>query len=278
MREFFRRNRLAATGLLILTILVLTAVLGPWVVPYDPASQNLPARLAPPSADHWFGTDELGRDIFSRVIVGTRVSMRVGATVVLVSAFVGVLIGGAAGFVGGLFDTLVTVIVINSLQAFPSILLAIGLVAFLGPGLDNLILALSLVGWVGYARMARAQVLKVKAMDFVEAARALGATRPRVFIVHILPNIVQPILVQASIGMAAMILAEATLSFLGLGISPPTPSWGAMLDEARNHLFDAPHMVVFPSLVLMSAVLSFNSIGDAIRDWLDPKRIADGGQ
>jgi len=156
-------------------------------------------------------------------------------------------------------------------MAFPGILLAIALVAFLGPGLDRLIFALAGIGWVGYARLARGQVLKVKTLEFVEAARALGASGPRIFINHILPNIIQPILIQASIGMAAAILAEASLSFLGLGISPPTPSWGAMLNDARSHLFDAPHMVVFPALAVLLAVLAFNLVGDAWRDWLDPR-------
>lgn len=276
MTDWLGKNRLAAVGLTIVTFLVVAALLGPWISPYDPAEQDLPARLTGPSAAHPFGTDELGRDIFSRVLVGTRVSLRVGATVVLFSSLVGVTIGGAAGFIGGRFDTFINVFVINSLMAFPSILLAIGLVAFLGPGLNNLIVALSVIGWVGYARLARGQVLKVKTLDFVEAERALGATGPRVFLRHILPNIVQPIMVQASIGMAAMILAEATLSFLGLGIAPPTPSWGAMLSDARAHLFDAPHMVVFPSVILMATVLSFNFLGDAIRDWLDPKALVLG--
>jgi peptide/nickel transport system permease protein len=274
MTEWLRRNRLAAVGVVIVALLVFASLFGPWISPYDPTVQDLPARLTGPSMDHLFGTDELGRDIFSRVLVGTRISLRVGATVVLISALVGVGVGGAAGFIGGRLDTFINVFVINSLMAFPSILLAIGLVAFLGPGLDNLILALSVIGWVGYARLARGQVLKVKNLDFVEAERALGATGARVFLRHVLPNIVQPIMVQASIGMAAMILAEATLSFLGLGIAPPTPSWGSMLSDARGHLFDAPHMVVFPSLILMATVLSFNFLGDAIRDWLDPKSLA----
>ena len=190
MNDFFKRNKLAAVALVMLSFLLLAALRAPWLVPYDPTAQELSARLGAPSVAHPFGTDELGRDILSRVLMGTRVSLRVGATVVLISALVGVAIGAAAGFVGGRFDTIVTVLVINSLQAFPSILLAIGLVAFLGPGLNQLILALSVVGWVGYARMARGQVLKVKTLDFVEAATALGATRLRVFILNrnILPD------------------------------------------------------------------------------------------
>jgi peptide/nickel transport system permease protein len=273
MSSFFRRNKLAAFGLLIIGILTFVAVFAPWIMPYDPSVQNLPTRLEGPSWDHPFGNDELGRDILSRVLLGTRVSMRVGAMVVLLSGIMGVLLGGFAGYRGGKTDTFVTVIVINSLMAFPGILLAIALVAFLGPGIDRLIFALSVIGLAGYARLARGQVLKVKTMEFVEAARALGASGPRVFFLHVLPSIIQPVLVQASIGMAAAILLEASLSFLGLGIAPPTPSWGAMLNDGRSHLFDAPHMVVFPSVALVLTVLSFNFLGDAFRDWLDPKSL-----
>ena len=273
MNSFFRRNKLAAFGLLIITFLTFVALFAPWLAPYDPSVQNLPARLEGPSWDHPFGNDELGRDILSRVLLGTRVSMRVGAMVVVLSGVLGVLLGGYAGYAGGKTDTFVSVIVINSLMAFPGILLAIALVAFLGPGIDRLIFALSVIGLAGYARLARGQVLKVKTMEFVEAARALGASGPRVFFLHVLPSIIQPILVQASIGMAAAILLEASLSFLGLGIAPPTPSWGAMLNDGRSHLFDAPHMVVFPSVALILTVLSFNFLGDALRDWLDPKSL-----
>lgn len=273
MTNSLRKNKLALAGLTIVVALTLAAVFAPWLAPYNPADQQLMDRLNGPSWQHPFGNDELGRDILSRILLGSRVSMRVAATVVLISSFVGVLVGGLAGYVGGKLDTLITAIVINSLLAFPGILLAIALVAFLGPGLDRLIFALTITGWVGFARMARGQVLKVKTLEFVEAARALGATNLRIFIKHILPNIIQPVLIQASIGMAVAILAEASLSFLGLGITPPAPSWGAMLNDGRNHLFDAPHMVIFPSIALVMTVLSFNFLGDALRDWLDPKTL-----
>jgi peptide/nickel transport system permease protein len=273
MSDFFRRNKLALFGFIIILSLTVVAVLAPWLAPYDPAAQDLPSRLAGPSWQHPFGNDELGRDILSRILLGTRISMRVGAAVVLLSGVFGVLLGGIAGYVGGKADTFVTVVVVNSLMAFPGILLAIALVAFLGPGVDRLIFALSVIGVAGYARLARGQVLKVKAMEFVEAARALGAPGRRVFFRHVLPSIMQPVVVQAAIGMAAAILLEASLSFLGLGISPPTPSWGAMLNDARSHLFDAPHMAVFPALALVLTVLSFNFLGDAFRDWLDPKAL-----
>ena len=266
-------NKLAAFGFVVICSLTVVALFAPWIMPYDPTVQDLTSRLLGPSWDHPFGNDELGRDILSRVLLGARISMRVGATVVLLSGIIGVLIGGFAGYVGGRIDTFVTVVVINSLMAFPGILLAIALVAFLGPGIDRLIFALSVVGLAGYARLARGQVLKVKTLEFVEAAIALGASGPRIFFLHVLPSIIQPILVQASIGMAAAILLEASLSFLGLGIAPPVPSWGAMLNDGRGHLFDAPHMVVFPSVALVLTVLSFNFLGDALRDWLDPKSL-----
>ena len=273
MTEFLRKNKLAAGGLIIVTTLALAAVLAPWLAPYDPSDQKLVDRLQGPSWQHPFGNDDLGRDILSRLLLGARVSLRVGATVVLISAIAGVLIGGFAGYAGGKVDTFISAVVINSLMAFPGILLQIALVAFLGPGLDRLIFALAIIGWVGFARMARGQVLKVKTLEFVEAARALGASNLRIFIRHILPNIVQPVLIQVSIGMAGVIVAEASLSFLGLGIAPPAPSWGAMLNDGRNHLFDAPHMVVFPSIALVLTVLSFNFLGDALRDWLDPRSL-----
>lgn len=265
------RGGFARAGLLLAGFVVAVGVLAPWIAPLDPTEQHLEARLEGPSPDHPFGTDELGRDVLSRLVMGTRISIGIGFSVVGVSVLVGVLVGGVAGFCGGRVDLLLNAVVINTLQAFPGILLAIALVAFLGPGLGKLILALSVMGWVGYARLARGQVLKVKELDFVEAATALGASRRRLFFVHILPNIVQPVLVQASIGTAGAIMAEAFLSFLGLGVTPPSPSWGAMLNEARNHLFDAPHLVVFPSVLLMVTVMSLNLVGDTVRDWLDPR-------
>ncbi|HEX4998519.1 MAG TPA: ABC transporter permease [Terriglobia bacterium] len=274
-RFFGRRPRrlLVWTGCIAVGVLALAGLLAPWITPYDPLHQDLAIRLEGPSWRHPMGTDELGRDILSRLIAGARVSMRVGTAVVLLSGTVGVLVGGVTGYIGGRLDAFVTVIVINSLMAFPGILLAIALVAFLGPGLDRLVFALAIVGWVGYARLARGQAMKAKTLEFVEAARALGASRGRIFFLHILPSIAQPVLVQVSIGMAGAILAEASLSFLGLGIAPPDPSWGAMLNDGRNHLFDAPHMVVFPAATLAAAVLSFNFLGDAVRDWLDPKSV-----
>jgi len=252
-------------------LLVLLALLAPALAPADPAAQHLPQRLLPPGAGHWMGTDELGRDLVSRVLYGARISMLVGVSVVLGSGLLGLMMGSLAGYFGGWLDRLVNVVLINAFLSFPGVLLAIAFAAFLGPGLEKVVLALTITGWAGYARLARAQVLKVKEMEYVLAARSLGASHLRILLRHLLPNILQPVLVQATIGMASAILAESTLSFLGLGVLAPVPSWGAMLNDARSHLFDAPHMVVFPALAVMSAVLAFNLLGDALRDWLDPR-------
>jgi peptide/nickel transport system permease protein len=271
----FRRvagyNLLATAGVAMVAIFLLCALCAPWIAPHDPAQINLPARLMAPSASHWLGTDELGRDILSRIIYGARISMLVGSCVVAASLTLGLIFGSIAGYYGGVTDRVLNVVVMNAFMSFPGILLAIAFVAFLGPGIFNLILALSIGGWVGYARLVRAQVLAVREREFVEAARALGASNLRIVVRHILPNIIQPIIVQAAIGMAGAILAEATMSFLGLGVPPPAASWGSMLNDARSHLFDAPHLVLFPAAAVMLAVLSFNFIGDGLRDYLDPR-------
>ena len=269
--EFLRRSTLAKIGFAIVCGLVLLALFAPWIAPNDPATQNLGARLQAPSSVHWMGTDELGRDILSRTLYGARISLMVSICVVLGCGSIGLTIGMVAGYLGGAFDRVVNLLVINAFLSFPGILLAIAFAAFFGPGIGKVILALIITGWAGYARLARAQVLKVKELEYVLAARSLGATSLRILWSHLLPNILQPVLIQATIGMAGAILAEATLSFLGLGVLAPLPSWGAMLNDARNHLFDAPHMVVFPALAVMLAVLAFNLLGDAWRDWLDPR-------
>jgi peptide/nickel transport system permease protein len=272
-----RRNVLASIGMVLVAVFVVFALFAPWIAPQNPSNIDLPSRLQPPSGSHWFGTDELGRDIFSRVIYGARISMLVGSSVVAGALLLGLVLGSIAGYYGGLSDKFFNVIVMNAFLSFPGILLAIAFVAFLGPGIFNLILALCIGGWVGYARLVRAQVLAVKEKEFVEAARALGASDWRIVTRHILPNIIQPVIVQAAIGMAGAVLAEATMSFLGLGVPPPTASWGSMLNDGRAHLFDAPHLVLFPALAVMLAVLSFNFIGDALRDYMDPRSRIEAG-
>ena len=259
---------LAALGVLLLAVFLVCAVFAPWLAPQDPAQLDLGGRLLPPGHGHWLGTDALGRDILSRTLYGARISLVVAISVVSLSLAIGLVAGLAAGFYGGWTDTVLNVYVTNAFLALPGILLAIAFVAFLGPGIFNLILALSISGWVGYARLVRAQVMAVKEREF---ARALGASDLRILCRHILPNIVQPLIVQAAIGMAGAVLAEATLSFLGLGVPPPASSWGSMLNDGRSHLFDSPHLVIVPALAVMLAVLSFNFIGDSLRDFLDPR-------
>jgi len=271
LQEFLRHSALAKAGFCIACLLVIVALLAPWISPADPAAQNLSTRLQPPSRAHWMGTDELGRDILSRVFHGARISLFVAICVVLGCGLTGLTLGMLAGYHGGVFDRIVNLLFINAFLSFPGVLLAIAFAAFFGPGIGKVILALIITGWAGYARLARAQVLKVRELEFVLAARSLGASNFRIILRHLLPNILQPVLIQATIGMAGAILAEATLSFLGLGVLAPLPSWGAMLNDARNHLFDAPHMVVFPALAVLTAVLAFNLLGDAWRDWLDPR-------
>ena len=272
-----RHNPLAAVGVVLVIIFVIFAAFAPWIAPQDPAAIDLPDRLSTPSHSHWFGTDELGRDILSRIIYGARISMFVGLRVVMLSLGIGLIVGSIAGYYGGAIDQFFNVVVMNAFLSFPGILLAIAFVAFRGPGIFNLVLALSLGGWVGYARLVRGQVLAAREREFVEAARALGASDLRIIVRHILPNIIQPVIVQAAIGMAGAILAEATMSFLGLGVPPPTASWGTMLNDGRAHLFDAPHLVLFPAGAVMLAVLSFNFIGDALRDYLDPRSRMEAG-
>jgi len=271
IRNFLRHSTPGRIGLALTSILVVAALAAPWLAPYNPIAQNLPVRLAAPSSAHWMGTDQLGRDILSRILFGARVSMLVSISVVLGAGLIGLSIGSVAGYFGGWFDRLVNVVLINAFLSFPGILLAIAFAAFLGPGLGKVILALAITGWAGYARLARAQILQAKEMEYVLAARSLGASNARILLRHLLPNILQPVLVQATIAMAGAILAESTLSFLGVGVLAPMPSWGAMLNDARSHLFDAPHLVIFPALAVMAAVLAFNLLGDALRDWLDPR-------
>jgi peptide/nickel transport system permease protein len=265
-------NRLTYIGLAIASLVIIAAVFAPFIATHDVTAQNLAVRFADPSAEHWFGTDALGRDVFSRVIYGARISLQVGLTVVIVSAFIGIIIGAISGFYGGWIDRVLSGYVFNVFLAFPGLLLAIALVAFLGAGLGKLILALCIIGWVGYARVMRGQVLKVREYDFVQAARALGASNLRILFVHILPNAIQPLIVQSSLGMAGAVLSEASLSFLGLGIPPPAPSWGTMIEEARQLFSVYPHVLFFPGAAIALTVLAFNFIGDGLREYLDPKQ------
>jgi peptide/nickel transport system permease protein len=253
----------------IVGLAVLAAVVGPLVVAHDPSVQQLALRLEGPSLGHWFGLDEVGRDILTRVLYGARISLLVSVIVVSVSAAAGIVIGSIAGYFGGMIDEAISR-VIDVLLAFPGLLLAIALVAVLGPSLTNVVLALSLIGWVGYARLVRGQVLRAREFEFVLAARALGASTLRILVRHVIPTAMPAVTVQATLGMGGAILAEAALSFLGLGVQPPTPSWGTMLNAGRVHLLDAPHLTIFPGIAIAVLVLGFNFLGDGLRDALDP--------
>ncbi len=273
-----RSHPLIAAGGLLITLFVLLALFAPWLAPADPAHIDLAHRLTPPSAHHLFGTDELGRDVLSRVLFGARISLAVAAAVVLLSLTLGLVFGSLAGFYGGWLDTVLTVYLGNAFLALPGILLAVAVVAFLGPTVPDLILALALPAWVGYARLVRAQVAGVREREFVQAARSLGASDLRLLTRSILPHALQPVLVQATVGMSAAVLAEATLSFLGLGVQAPAATWGAMLNAARSHLFESPYLVFFPSLAVAACVLAFNLLGDGLRDLLDPAQRSREGQ
>ena len=257
-------------GSAMVALALVAAALAPALAPYDPAWQQLERRLEAPSNQHLLGLDELGRDVFSRLLHGARVSVGVGLTVVLLAGAFGTLLGSLSGYVGGRTDALLMRLS-DVFLSFPGILLAIALVAVLGPALRHVVFALVAIGWVSYARLVRGQVLQVRELEFVTAARAVGTGGATILFKHILPNVLPTLLVQASLGMAGAILAEAGLSFLGLGIQPPTPSWGAMINAGRGHLLDAPHLALFPGLAILCGVLGFNLLGDGLRDALDPR-------
>lgn len=257
-------------GAAIVVFAACAAVAGPWLAPFDPAAQDLALRLTGPTVLHPFGLDELGRDILARVLAGARISFLVGLTVVSVSASVGTLLGALAGYLGGVVDDAISRLV-DVLLAFPGLLLAIALVAVLGPSLGNVLFALTIIGWVGYARLVRGQVLRAREFEYVQAARAMGAGTARILWRHVIPTAMPAVVVQAALGMGGAIIGEAALSFLGLGVQPPTPSWGTMLNGGRAHLLDAPHLTIFPGLAIALLVLGFNFLGDGLRDAVDPK-------
>lgn len=264
------RNRKAVVGLAVLLLIALSALFAPQIATHDPTEQVLAKRLAKPSAQHLLGNDDLGRDIFSRIVYGGRISLRIGFLSVGLALLMGGLIGLTAAYYGGWWDTLV-MRVVEVLQAIPSLLLAIAIVASLGPGLNNVMIAVGIGAIPSYARVVRASVLSLKELDYVQAARALGATDGRIMFRHILPNILSPVIVQVTLGLATAILAAAGLSFLGLGAQPPSPEWGAMLSQSRAFIRLAHHVVTFPGLAILLTVLSLNMVGDGLRDALDPR-------
>lgn len=258
-------------GAALVLLVLATALLGPWLAPFDPAEQFLDQRLEPPSWRHPLGLDELGRDILSRLILGSRISVTVGLAVVVLAGLAGTALGALSGYTGGRTDHLLMRLT-DVFLAFPGILLAIAMVAVLGPALEHVVLALVLIGWTGYARLVRGQILQVREREFVQASRVVGVRAARIVLRHVLPNVLPTLLVQASLGMAGAILAEASLSFLGLGIQPPTPSWGAMINAGRSHLLDAPHLTLVPGLAILLTVMGLNFLGDGLADRLDPQR------
>ena len=266
----FARNRLAVAGLVVFILLVLSALLAPQLAPHDPNLQDWKIRLQPPSAEHPFGTDEFGRDLLSRTLYGGQVSLVAGVVPVLLGATVGTLIGLVAGYMGGRWDQILMRL-LDVLLAFPMIFLALAIVGTLGPGLLNAMLAVAVVSVPGYARVVRGQVLTLREREFVAAAQAAGASHTRVLLRHLLPNILSPLLVQATLSVGSAILTTASLSFLGLGTQPPTSDWGEMLASGRQYLPEAWWLAVFPGLFVMLAVLSVNLVGDGLRDYFDPK-------
>lgn len=258
-------------GLCVAALWVAVALLAPWLAPYGPGSIDLSNELAAPSARHWFGAGENGIDVLTHVLYGARVSLVVSVFAVLLSAGVGVVLGGIAGYAGGLLDEGL-MRVVDVVLAFPGILLAIFITAVMGPSLANVVFALTVTGWTGYARLMRGQLLTLREREYVQAARVLGAGHARILFRHLLPNAAGPLLVQATFAVPGIILAEASLSFLGLGVPPGTPSWGALVDQGTQYLLVAPHIALFPGIALAIVVLGFNFLGDALRDAMDPRR------
>jgi len=264
------RRRGAMVALAVVVFFVLLAIFAPWIAPYDPLATSWGAVRKAPSAAHWFGTDEIGRDVLSRVVFGARASLLAGLVSVGISLAVGVPLGVVAGYLGGWIDMLISRIT-DAMLACPFLVLAIALAAFLGPSLTNAMIAIGIAATPVFVRLARAQVLAVKVEDYIEAARAVGNSGLRIALRHVFPNIVAPIIVQATLAIAAAVIAEASLSFLGLGQQPPAPSWGSMLNTAKNYVENAPWMAVWPGVSIFLLVLSFNLLGDGLRDALDPR-------
>jgi peptide/nickel transport system permease protein len=269
LRRLLRR-RGAILGLAVLAVFVLLAVAAPWVTPYDPIAQGWMTVRKAPSAVHWFGTDEVGRDVLTRVVFGARASLMAGVISIGIALTIGVPLGLVAGYLGGFVDALISRLT-DAMLACPFLILAIALAAFLGPSLGNAMIAIGITATPIFVRLTRGQVMAVKVEDYVEAARAVGNPRWRIALVHILPNILPALLVQATLSIAAAIIAEAALSFLGLGQQPPAPSWGSMLNAAQRFLVNAPWMAIWPGLAIFATVLSFNLLGDGLRDALDPR-------
>ncbi len=265
-----RRDPAAVAGLIIILALIVIAIVAPWITPYDPNDQSFRIKLKPPSAEHWLGTDEFGRDVFSRILIGTRVALYVGIVPVIVAMIIGVTLGLAAGYYGKIVDQVIMRL-IDILLAFPWLLLAIGIMAVLGPGINNVVIAVAIVYIPAFARIVRGSVLSIKEKEYVEAARAMGQPNPRIITRHVLANAWAPIIVLATLSIGQAIIYAAGLSFIGLGTQPPNADWGVMLSSGREYLRDAPWLGFFPGLAILITVLAFNLFGDGLRDALDPR-------
>jgi peptide/nickel transport system permease protein len=265
----FRKNKLAMVGLAVIVLLVIAAVFAPLIARYDPYQLSSDLRK-PPSGDHWFGTDTVGRDLFARMVYGARVSLTVGIIAALIATVIGVIFGALAGFYGGITDAIIMRIT-DILLAFPYIILAIAIITVIGPGQATVILVLGLLGWLAIARVLRSSFLQIKQMEYVEAARAVGASNRRIMFQHMLPNAIQPVIVYSTLFVGSAVLSEAALSFLGIGINEPTPAWGLMVNQGRKFLTSAPHLLLIPGSAIFLMVLAFLFVGDGLRDALDPK-------
>lgn len=268
--ERFGRNRLAVAGMVLVFFLFVIAVLAPRISPYDPALINLDQILSPPSAKHWLGTDQLGRDVFSRMIWGSRISLLVGFVAIGIATFIGALLGSMAGYYGGWIDNLIMRFV-DIMLCFPTFFLILAVIAVLEPSIWNIMIVIGVTGWMGVARLVRAEFLSLKDREFVLSARAVGASDFRIIFRHVLPNALAPLLVAATLGVAAAILTESALSFLGIGVQPPTPSWGNMLTAGKDNIEIAWWLSVYPGLAILLTVLGYNLLGEGIRDAIDPR-------
>lgn len=266
----FASHKGALLGILLVVTLVVVALTAQWIAPYDPNKTNLRLRGAGPSAEHWFGNDDIGRDILSRIMYGARVALMVGILSTTIAVSIGVLVGSAAGYFGGFVDAVLSRM-IDTLMAFPILALLLTLSALLGPSLRNVIIIVGVTFWASYARVIRAEVLSLRERDYVLAARASGASDKRIILRHIVPNAIGPVIILASLAIGGVIIFESALSFLGMGISRPTPSWGTMLSDGREHIRNYPHIAIAPGLAISLTVLAFNLIGDGLRDALDPR-------
>ncbi|MGB9627125.1 MAG: oligopeptide ABC transporter permease [Thermodesulfobacteriota bacterium] len=268
--RYFKRNRLAVGGSLVILLTFLVAGLAPIIAPHDPGKTDVSLKLKPPSSEHYLGTDQLGRDVFSRMLYGSRVSLSVGFVAVAISILIGILVGALAGYYGGWVDS-VLMRFVDVMLCFPSFFLILTVVALLGPSLFKVMLVIGITSWMGTSRFVRAEFLSLRERDFVQAAKALGVRDRRIIFRHILPNALAPVFVTATLDVATAILVEAGLSFLGFGVQPPAPSWGNILTEGRTYIFDAWWLTLFPGLAILVTVLSFNLLGEGLRDALDPR-------